>query len=273
MISKKNLKLLLGCGLICLLAGCGTSNQEIPEDTPVDENTVIYEESWEDLDGNGKAEYIKVTNTEKGVLELFYNGQVIYKYEEAQERIAGISEKAFTDLDGDGKKEIFVSFTPTVNSMPLTEWFVLKETDGSWERLEMYHEEADLLNNAFPVSVVLVEPEYLFAIRCDGYEGEILYDATAHYDKKESEKEMGDSSFDFFKGQNYKAGDMVGTTSDWGIWNIAVGSYENQNCLIAEHGLNGLAGSNDFFGQVFVYFDYDTEGMIRILHMSFEESK
>lgn len=280
------IKIFISCWIALLFTGCNTADNETVNEnemsTPIFEggseivetgdDTVIYEVMWDDLDDNGQKEYIKVTNTENGVLEVFFNGQVIYEHVEIQERIVGIGEKEFVDLDGDGKEEIFISFQPSVNSMPLVEWFVLKQTEYGWKRLEMYYEGDDMLNNAFPISVFLKEKEYLFYIICEEYVEEIVYDATRHYANEELEKEDGDMSFDFFKSQNYEVGDQVGCTSDWGIWNIVVGAYEGQNCLIAEHGLNGMAGRDDYLGQVYVYFNYDTAGQISILNMTFEES-
>lgn len=48
---------------------------------------------------------------------------------------------------------------------------------------------------------------------------------------------------------------------------------EGQNCLIAEHGLNDMSGRYDYFGQVYVYFNYGADGQINILDMTFEESR
>lgn len=289
MRGRKVSNIVLGSLLALTLTACGrvAMPDATPDDTsdlpvweketeesttsePADDENISVE-VWDDLDGNGTAEYIKITNTEKGSLEVVYNNEVIYKYEEEQERITCLGEKALVDLDRDGKEEIFVSFYPSVNSMPLVEWFVLKEQDGEWTLLEMYHKEDNLLNNAFPISVFMGKEEKQFIIKCEGYESEILYDATRHYANEELDKEDGDTSYDFFIGQNYVEGDLVGVTSDWGVWNIEAGTHEGQNCLVAEHGLNGLSGKDDFFGWVYIYFDYDEEGNICILNMIFKE--
>lgn len=254
------------------LPGYGETESEVKEESFLVDDAAIFIEAWDDLDGNGTAEYIKITNTEKGILEFVYNNEVIYKYEEEQERIIGIGEKALVDLDGDRNDEIFVSFYPSVNSMPLVEWFVLKEQNGEWMLLEMYHQGDYPLDNAFPISVFMGKEEKQFIIKCDGHENTISYDATRHYANEELEKEDGDTSFDFFTGQNYQEGDLAGITSDWGIWNIVTGDYEGRNCLVAEHGLNGMSGRDDFFGRVYVYFDYDQTGKIHILNMNFEEA-
>ena len=283
---NKIITIVFNCLIVLSLVGCGKPNttDKTENDTSVVsgceemvsasiDDTLIFVNVWDDLDENGIVEYIKVTNTEKGVLEFFFNDEIIHKYEEQQERITGFGEKAFVDLDRDGKEEIFVSFDPSVNSMPLVEWFVLKEKNGEWGQMEMHHEGDNLLDNAFPISVLMKDEKYSFTIKCEGYEGEIAYDATRHYTNEELGKEDGDMSFDFFMEQEYQVGDLVGVTSDWGIWNVVAGTYEGDNCLIAEHGLNGLSGKDDYFGQVYVYFDYDENGHIRILNMTFEEAR
>lgn len=134
--------------------------------------------------------------------------------------------------DPNGEKEIFVSFSPSVNSMPLEEWFVLKRKDSGWELLEMYHQNDDMTQNTFPISIALKEKEFLFSITCDGCEKEIIYDATAHYETMKQDTYLSDTYKAFVDG-NFKAGDEVGYTSAWGIWDIKSGLYQEKNCLIA----------------------------------------
>lgn len=55
------------------------------------------------------------------------------------------------DLDSDGEPEIFFTFEPHVNSMPLIEYAVLKRTGSGWKALEMIHGET-MLDNGFPIS-------------------------------------------------------------------------------------------------------------------------
>lgn len=51
------------------------------------------------------------------------------------------------------EEEIFVAFWPLVNSMPLVEWFALKQEETGWKLMEMYHQDDDMAQNAFPISV------------------------------------------------------------------------------------------------------------------------
>ena len=224
---------------------------------------------WEDLDGNGEQEYLVIENdTNYGSLTMYFNEEPVYKYEE-ELRIIGVDAKEYIDLDKDGEKEIFVSFLPSVNSMPLEEWFVLKQGESGWELLEMYHYGEDMLDNGFPLSVTLQEKDYQLLIACEGCEKTIPYDATDHYAEKEKEKEFGDPSYDAYTESNFEKDDIVGGTCAWGVWYIRSGVYEGENCLIAEHGLQGPGGKYDFYGCVDVYFNYDKAGKVAILNLEF----
>ena len=147
-----------------------------------------------------------------------------------------MGDKAYLDLNGDGQEEIFVSFYPAVNSMPLTEWFVLEKTE-------------------------------------DGWEGENPFDATAHYEQMNEELEIGNNAYEVFADGRYEVGDVVGEPLPWGIWEIQSGTYDGENCLITQHGLGGPSGKYDYYGNVDVYFNYDANGKIKILDMEFEPEK
>jgi len=117
------------------------------------------------------------------------------------------------------EEEIFVAFWPLVNSMPLVEWFALKQEETGWKLMEMYHQDDDMAQNAFPISVFLKEKDFVFSRICEGCDKEIIYDATSHYEKKKKDKEeLNDNTYDTYVGCNFEVGDIVGTTSAWGIW-------------------------------------------------------
>ncbi len=248
------------------------SSEESAEENP-DEWSQTY--PWADLDGDGTEEYILVErgdfqglNSVNGRLTVFVNDEPVYQYTE-ELWIVGVDSMEYLDLDGDGQEEIFVSFMPAVNSMPLEEWFVLKKVGDSWERLEMYHYQDDMLDNSFPITVVLKEKEFDFVIRCEGWEGEIAFDATEHYERRKAEQDEGNGAYEAFMEGPYVAGSVVGSPLAWGVWHIQTGTYEGNNCLIAEHGLGGPWGKYDYYGNAYVYFNYDENGKIRILHMEF----
>ncbi len=224
---------------------------------------------WEDLDGNGVQEYLVIENDASyGSVTMYFNEEPIYKHEE-ELRIVSVHEKEYLDLDKDGEKEIFVSFMPAVNSMPLEEWFALKQRESGWELMEMQHYGEDMLDNGFPINVTLQEKDFQLLISCEGCEKTIPFDATAHYAEKEKEKEFGDPSYDAYMEGDFEKGSVVGGTCAWGVWNIAVGTYEGQTCLIAEHGLQGPGGKYDFYGCADVYFNYDENAQINILNLEF----
>lgn len=252
-----------------------------PTEEPVAEPSDEWSEKipWRDLDGDGIEEYILLEsgdflgqNVVNGRITMYVNDEPVYQYTE-ELWITGVGDKAYLDLNGDGQEEIFVSFYPAVNSMPLAEWFVLEKTEDGWEMLEMYHEEGNMLSNAFPITVVMDKKDFGFSIRCEGWEGEIPFDATAHYEQMKEELEIGNNAYEVFADGRYEVGDVVGEPLPWGIWEIQSGTYNGENCLIAQHGLGGPSGKYDYYGNVDVYFNYDANGKIKILDMEFKPEK
>lgn len=224
---------------------------------------------WEDLDGNGVQEYLVIENDAfYGSVTMYFNEEPVYRHEE-ELRIIGVDAREYIDLDEDGEKEIFVSFMPAVNSMPLEEWFALKQGETGWELMEMQHYGEDMLDNGFPINVTLQEKDFQLLISCEGCEKTIPFDATAHYAEREKEKEFGDLSYDAYIEGDFGKGSVVGETCAWGVWNIVTGTYEGKTCLIAEHGLQGPGGKFDFYGCADVYFNYDENAQINILNLEF----
>lgn len=54
-------------------------------------------------------------------------------------------------------------------------------------------------------------------------------------------------------------------------WDVYVDEYNDQPCIIANHGINGDYGKYDMYGTVDVYFNYDSNGEVNILDMVFTE--
>lgn len=249
-----------------------------PTPAPTEENPDEWSQTypWADLDGDGTEEYILVErgdfqgmNSVNGRLTVFVNDEPVYQYTE-ELWIVSVDSMEYLDLDGDGQEEIFVSFMPAVNSMPLEEWFVLKKVGDSWERLEMYLYQDDMRDNAFPITVELKEKDFGLVIRCEGWDDEIAFDATEHYERRKAELEEGNGAYEAYMEGPYVEGSVVGSPLAWGVWHIQTGTYEGNNCLIAEHGLGGPWGKYDYYGNAYVYFNYDENGKIRILHMEFK---
>lgn len=256
-----------------------------PTEEPVEEPEAVPSVEWSekipwgDLDGDGTEEYILLEtgdflgqNVVGGRITMYVNDEPVYQYTE-ELRIFGLGDTGYLDLNGDGQEEIFVSFYPAVNSMPLTEWFVLEKTEDGWEMLEMYHEEGNMLSNAFSITVIMDKKDFGLTIRCEGWGGEIPFDATEHYERMKTELEEGNNTYEAFMESQYEVGDVVGTPLSWGVWVMRTGTYNGQNCLIAEHGLGGPGGKYDYYGDAEVYFNYDSDGKIKILDMVFRPTE
>lgn len=223
---------------------------------------------WRDLDGDGTEEYILLEsgdfldqNLINGRITMYVNNESVYQYTE-ELHIIDVGDKAYLDLDGDGEEEIFVSFWPAVNSAGLEEWFVLKKKGDTWERLEMFED--------MPITIVMKEKDFGLAIRCEGWDGEIPFDATKHYEAMKVELDYGNTSYNDFMDAQYNVNDGVGSTMAYGIWEIIDGGYQGENCLIASNGICGPGGRYDVYGGTQTYFNYDENGKIKILGMEFE---
>lgn len=230
-----------------------------------------------DLDGNGEQEYLLLTvltdDSEYDMhLSFYFNGESIYEYDDLLRLYPTKAE--YIDLDQDGEKEIFFAFYPMVNSMPLIEYAVLKQTGNGWKALEMIHGET-MLDNAFPISCRYGSTDNTIVIACEGTEKEIIYNIEAHYEniiKEYREYNMDYSAYArILEGNMYKEGDEFGSIAAWGIWEICSGTYDGRNCLIATHGLQGPEGKFDTIGLVDIYFDYNEKGLVNILDMEFRD--
>lgn len=248
-----------------------------------------------DLDGNGEEEYIVIDNSDTTIsggalLTVHYNNEEIYRYEDML-WIFGLGEVKSVDLDRDGAKELFCSFYPAVNSMPLTEYFVLDykgddeasvETHHGWVPMEMYHDE-DPLSNSFPISVTMDKTAPMALIACEGYETKIPFDLEKHFANMRAAYSIGGEYFgsmyeamayDYWQMiyRNWRAGAECGWVLPWGIWEIRVSEYEQNPCLVALQGIAGADGKYDDYGDVNIYFDYDQAGEVRILNVTFTDN-
>ena len=244
----------------------------------------IYIYEYEDLDQNGIKEYTKVyqinTEQEYTCRYIFYwNGKAIYEYENSYGMSPGKAE--YLDLDKDEEKEIFLTFWPHVNSMPLMEYIVLKQKeDVSWVPLEMIQGE-EIYQNAFPISITKGKNEWEAVISCEGLEKTVSFDIAYYHGKLLELRENVDEVKDYLSAliNDYKYGFpetsewyTFGSVCAWGIWEIKSGEYQGQPCLIATHGIQGY-DKFDFWGELDVYFDYDAYGKTRFLDMEFRNGE
>jgi beta-lactamase regulating signal transducer with metallopeptidase domain len=209
----------------------------------------VFISELKDLDGNGTKEYVEVdlgdeSNNFYSHFKFYWNGEMIYEYEDPCRIDPCVAE--YVDLDHDGEKEIFFSFAPRVNSMPLEEYIVLKQYNSSWKPLEMIHGET-MMDNAFPLSVTKGDTKWQAVISCENLDESVTFDVESHYlDLKREflsdngeETEFTSQLVEWYETEfvDYPSGEICGNVSAWGIWNIEVGEYEGKTCLIATHGI------------------------------------
>ena len=143
----------------------------------------VFISELKDLDGNGTKEYVEVdlgdeSNDFYSHFKFYWNDEVIYEYEDPCRIEPCVAE--YIDLDRDGEKEIFFSFVPIVNSMPLEEYIVLKQYNSSWKPLEMIHGKT-MMDNAFPLSVTKGDTKWQAVISCENLDETVTYDVELHY--------------------------------------------------------------------------------------------
>ena len=262
--------------------------EEIPEDNP-EKYGIVYPyfipfgadwEELEDIDGNGQPEYIVYYDIDNGfsyehdVFVYAFNLEKIYRHEDLL--FVEVYDSKYMDIDRDEEKEVVIRICPHVNSMPLVEYAVIKEKNGTWEKLEMYQGE-DILDNTFPISIVKGEGQFEAMLSVEGLDKEIIinFENRYNYWKKASEDTAEFASFaqsakHYYDREilNMRKGSVCARTSAWGVWNIHYGTYKEQDCLIAEQGIEGYS-KEDLWGNVFIYFDYDSNGKIRILDLTY----
>lgn len=200
----------------------------------------VFISELEDLDGNGTKEYVEVdlgdeSNNFYSHFKFYWNGEMIYEYEDPCRIDPCVAE--YVDLDHDGEKEIFFSFAPRVNSMPLEEYIVLKQYNSSWKPLEMIHGET-MMDNAFPLSVTKGDTKWQAVISCENLDESVTFDVESHYlDLKREflsdngeETEFTSQLVEWYETEfvDYPSGEICGNVSAWGIWNIEVGEYEEK---------------------------------------------
>ena len=194
----------------------------------------VFISELEDLDGNGTKEYVEVdlgdeSNNFYSHFKFYWNGEMIYEYEDPCRIDPCVAE--YVDLDHDGEKEIFFSFAPRVNSMPLEEYIVLKQYNSSWKPLEMIHGET-MMDNAFPLSVTKGDTKWQAVISCENLDESVTFDVESHYlDLKREflsdngeETEFTSQLVEWYETEfvDYPSGEICGNVSAWGIWNIEV---------------------------------------------------
>ncbi len=237
-----------------------------------------------DKDGTKDKIYFERYNEEgAGTFYLELNREEVYS--EKVTIYTDIQSVFYVDVDNDSKEEIVLILDPHVNSMPLTQYVVLKNADGSWKELKnsdeygMTDENGDPCNS-FPVRVTVGDDRKQGVIKIDNTDTNIVFDLEKHYKKlakQEKGNDIGDVAKAYLDGSKYASGDKIGGPCDWGIWDIKLANFSDgsgETCMIARQGLCGTeAGKFDFYGTLDIYFNYTQDGQINIIKTVFNEEK
>ena len=250
-----------------------TEHEELDNGTEALDTKV---EMLEDIDDNGQCEKV-IYSGKDGVydkLDFYFNEELIYERDGADTVAANIGSLiAYEDIDHDGEKEIIFTMSPYVNSMPLMEYAVLKNRNGIWEPLQVYHGK-DIIENTFPISVIKGAKPYEAIIGCEGIDKTITFDVERFYSYKAQTESgvMNEQEIDNYLNRIFEIdkGQECGSSCAWGVWNIQTGELSDGTfCLIAEQGIQGES-KFDFWGSLYIYFDYDINGNIQIKDLKFE---
>ncbi len=254
---------------------------DIESNTAEEEKGIRSTISLGDLDGNGIEEIINTEEDNPDLpkyfrWELCVNGESVY---ETDCYTRASFEPHFIDLDEDGENEILIFVYPNVNSASLTQYVVMKHVGDEWKELENTEwwtdDDRNEEDNSFPINVSWGEEKCILEINLEGY-GSATVDVTKHYEKFQEEfselkdeSELYELAIDMLSSGRSSRYEGAGGDLDWGIGSMELTSFEGKNCLVASDFIAGPGGRWDVIGLVDVYFNYDVEGKINVLHAEF----
>ncbi|SCX11449.1 hypothetical protein SAMN02910339_01639 [Lachnospiraceae bacterium YSD2013] len=264
-------------------------------DEPAPEQTYVYPEftpmgpKWRavgDVAGDARSDYLVFKGID-GVysnLSLYIAGEgIVFEHEDALVLYDdyGSEDVGFVeahDLDGDGEKEIVLNILPNVNSASLMKFAVIKKKGDKWVELEGFNDQPDG-GYSFPL-VMKHDKDYKVILSCEGCDKTITFDIEEKYKQvvEEAGEVRHEDSFwdtrDYYENEILAAseGTSVGNISPWGVWDIRVDEYIGNPCLVATQGVEGY-GKFDLWGVVYIYFDYDSSGNMRVLDLKFVDSE
>lgn len=235
-----------------------------PAPAPEIKTGSVLEEMTKDLDGNGTEDSLQIVSLDdEGImncLHVYFNGEKIYEHSIEDLRFMGLFAFEYLDLDGDNVNEIFITADTNTNSRPYTELLCLKEEGGVWNRMTLPQNEHGL--NGFPIKITRGNDEFDFVISSDYISQPVHFDSSAYFRDDDS---GNIDTIQTYRANNYKEGDEVGFISAWGIHKARSGSYNGRNCIIATHGIEGPYGHG--LGKIDIYFAYDPQGELELLHV------
>jgi len=237
-----------------------------PTTTPAIITGTVLENVAKDIDSNKVDDNIQIISLnedggETGIY-VYLNRKKIFEYENPNCRIMGIDSFEYLDLDGDNKKEIFISASTNANSRPYTEVLCLKQTNGKWNQMDLPKNESG--DKEFPFKITRGKDEFDFIISSNDTNQVIHYDASRYFNDDKSDNI---DSIQSYRSNHYKEGDKVGFISAWGIWEAKTGTYKERNCIIAYQGIEGPYGHG--LGRINIYFAYTKQGKVDILNVKY----
>lgn len=206
-------------------------------------------------------------------LDLYLNDEIIYSYEDS-ELPFDIEKISLIDLDNDGGEELFIPILPHVNSMPLTQFTVLKNFDGKWAPLESFNSETGI--TGFPIKMIYGKATNSVDISMEGIDYCYNVDLVPHYVSVLSDFYFNEDEYNAEKSENalfgnaYEDMEDFGSVAPWGTWTVAPCEHMGTNCLKAVEGILGYGERSDMLGTVNVYFNYNPEGKIQVMNFEFE---
>lgn len=229
-----------------------------------------------DLNGDGQRDYIEYTGMDGyyNHLALYLTGEgAIYEYEFESDIGENAAVRA-VDLDRDGVDELLVTISPRANITSSVDYAVLKKVADGWKRLD--ESKSDDGAMFFPIHFTH-DQQYVVNITCDGIERQSSFDMEYlwRYWKNvggantNSSEQILDNYAEIYKSPK---GTQVGELMGSGIRNVGLLKYDGYPCLVAEYGIGGR-NQDDFWGNAYFLFDYDTNGKIRILDFGFDATK
>ena len=258
-----------------------TTYVDVTRNYPMGDSSTLTD--FGDLNGDGKNEFIVMDIYPWNLLNwsLYVDDKEVYQ---AENYNYCDFEARFIDLDEDEKEEILIIVHPHVNSAMLEEYVVLKNSDNGWIELDntakwSNNQDSNGVSNHFPINVLYGKEKNTFEITLEGFET-FVTDITDHYQKvldsaedypEREDDELIRNAKDILINGKYSAGDDVGGSPDWGIFNIDTGVFDGKNCLIASESISGPMSKWDYIGCLDIYFNYDNEGKIQILGAEFDD--
>ena len=238
-----------------------------------------------DLDGNGIYEYVacrySYSSTLQNILKVCWNGECIY---ELRKDIIDVLSWRYSDFDGDGVQELFLSLWNGDAKDVENVYMVLKKTNiGEWKALEERHAYPES-ENSFPIQVTYKKNQGIAEITlkgfrsycdfsledyCKGMEKRIASNECTVDEKRTLQKYLAEYKEILQTPWEELAGKECGSVNRWGLKEVVPDYYDGLPCLVATYGIIGMDEQDDW-GRIKLWFRYDKDGKTQVLLMLFD---